>query len=137
MNARINDKITDIERLLIELEQVIPESIEQYLADFKSKAASERYAEKIIEAIIDIARLTVKEKHLGIPENDKQVFSMLANARVITGSLALRLQDAKGMRNILAHDYGEVDDEIVFTALSQQLEDDTEQFLAAIRKAMK
>jgi uncharacterized protein YutE (UPF0331/DUF86 family) len=38
------------------------------------------------------------------------------------------------MRNILAHDYGVVDDEIVFESITGELEKDTTEFLKNIRR---
>ena len=38
------------------------------------------------------------------------------------------------MRNILAHEYGEVDDEIVFNAVTEELEKDAIEFIKNIKK---
>ena len=61
MDARIKDKIAEIENYLEELDGIVPNSLEEYTRDFKSKAASERYAERIIGAIIDLAFLITKK----------------------------------------------------------------------------
>jgi len=47
--------------------------------------------------------------------------------------LAGRLKDAKGIRNILAHQYGNVDDRIVFKSITKELVEDTGDFLKSIR----
>ena len=41
------------------------------------------------------------------------------------------------MRNILAHEYGKIDDEIVFNAIKSELEKDANEFVSAIRSALR
>lgn len=133
MDGRINDKIREIEKYIEELGSIKPPALEEYIYDFRAKAACERYAEKIIEAVIDLAFLIVKDKKLTFPENDIQTFDILLQNKIIAPELCERLQDAKRMRNILAHEYGEVDDEIVFHAVSEELEKDTKDFIRAVK----
>ena len=137
MNGRANDKIKEVECYLVELEEFCPASFEEYLNDTKAKAACERYAEKIIEAVVDLAFLLIKNKGFNLPEEDKQAFDILANEKVISDELAKRLKDAKGMRNILAHEYGEVNDEIVFNSISEELVKDAREFIKEVKKRLR
>jgi len=134
MNNRIKDKTEEIEKYVSELDEIIPENYEEYLNDIKSKAACERYAEKIVQAITDLAFLVIKDRKLISPESDIEAFSILSSNNIISIELADRLQDAKGMRNILAHEYGEVDDEIVFNAISSELREDSKEFVKSVRR---
>lgn len=134
MNARITDKVGEIQRYVHELEEFMPSTFHDYLADTKTKAACERYFEKIVEAIVDGAMLLIKDKHLRIPEEDKMAFDVLAEESIILPDLASRLKDAKGMRNILAHQYGHVDDETVFHSITEELVEDANRFIAAITR---
>ncbi len=47
-------------------------------------------------------------------------------------SQSKKLQKAKSMRNILAHEYGIVDDRIVFLAVTEEIEGDIREFLKSI-----
>ena len=134
MKQRTVDKIDMIERYLEELESFIPADFKEYISDKKTKAACERYFEKIIEGILDLSYLIIKDKNYKIPEDDKQAFDVLSEKNVITIQLAENLKNAKGMRNILAHQYGNVDDEIVFESISYELINDTKEFLKRIRQ---
>lgn len=135
MNARIKSKIHEIERYLEELESIRPDSFVTYLKDTKTRAACERYFEKILEAVVDLAFLIIKEKGLKTPEEDKEAFDILAKAKIIVPELAVRLKEAKGMRNFLAHQYGAIDNRLVFGAITQELEKDVRAFLAAMEGA--
>ncbi|MEK6825482.1 MAG: DUF86 domain-containing protein [Nanoarchaeota archaeon] len=136
IKERIEDKMKEIEKYVEELSQIKPHSLDEYRENFEKKAACERYAEKIPEALTDLAFLAIKYSAYSQPKNDKESFEILSLNKVITPKLAERLQDAKGMRNIIAHEYGKVSDEIVFEAISSELEADASQFLKAIQEAI-
>ena len=131
---RINDKIQEIETYLFELSEIIPPTFEEY-KDLRTKAACERYFEKVIEAIVDLSFLVIKDKNFKIPEEDKEAFDTLAWKGLISRELAEKLRAAKGMRNILAHEYGSIEDELVFHSISEELEQDANLFLNSIKKA--
>ena len=132
--GRINDKIIEIEKFLEELEDIIPGNFEEYKKDFQKKAACERYFEKIIEAVVDLGFILIRENDFRIPEDDEGVFEILLSKGIISERLSSKLRDAKGMRNIIAHEYGNIDDELVFEAISNELKKDVEDFIDNIEK---
>jgi len=134
MNKRTKGKIEEIERYLNELGEIKPNNLKEYIKDFKTKAACEIYTERIIEAIIDLAFLVIKEKRFQVPESDLHAFCILSENNIISSELSEKLQNAKRMRNILAHEYGEVDDEIVFHSITEELERDAMEFIKRIEK---
>ncbi|HLC72542.1 MAG TPA: DUF86 domain-containing protein [Candidatus Nanoarchaeia archaeon] len=135
--TRIADKIKEIREYLDQLKDIIPGNIAEYKGSLEKKAACERYVEKIVEAVTDLAFLTIKIKKLKIPEDDNSAFTILCESNIISDALATRLRNAKGMKNILAHQYGKIDDEIVFEAVTQELEKDVEAFIKQIEKVLK
>lgn len=78
---RIDDKIDEINLYLEELISIMPEDFRDYSSDYKTKAACERYFEKIIESSVDLAFPIIKHKGFRVPEDDKQAFDVLAEAR--------------------------------------------------------
>ncbi|MBI2145862.1 DUF86 domain-containing protein [Candidatus Woesearchaeota archaeon] len=114
-----------------------PSHLEEYRQDLQNKAACERYLEKIVEAIIDISFMVLKELKLKIPEEDKEALTLLEQQGIISPVLSKKLQDAKSMRNILAHDYRIVDDAIVFHTITEELEKDVLEFLESITNNIK
>lgn len=129
---RIEDKVKEIEQYLSELEDITPENFELY-KDTKTKAACERYLEKIIEAIIDLSFLIIKKEGFNIPIEDKEAFDILSKEGFISKELSKKLKEAKGMRNILAHEYGKIDDKIVFTTITEEFKGDVNNFLESIK----
>jgi uncharacterized protein YutE (UPF0331/DUF86 family) len=134
---RINDKIKEIDGFLQELSETTPQTFEEYEKSFKEKAACERYFEKIITAVIDLAFLFIKYKKYDIPNEDKEAIELLSNNGIINENLSENLKSAKSMRNIIAHEYGQVDDELVFEAITEQLEKDVREFIKSIENNLK
>jgi uncharacterized protein YutE (UPF0331/DUF86 family) len=128
---RIKDKSEEIDKYLEELETILPESFEEYFKSIEKKAACERYFEKIIESLIDLSFLIIKEEKFEIPENN-EIFEVLLNKEIINKNIYQKIKKAKGMRNIIAHKYGEIDDEIVFESLTEELIPDITNFLEVI-----
>ena len=132
MDERCNEKIKEIQTFMSELQDMLPIDFEEYCSDLKTKAACERYFEKIVEAVVDLTFLIIKHNSFPVPEDDKQALDILAIHNIITPELAEKLKDAKGMRNVLVHQYGVIDDEKVFHAVKEELEGDVMQFLQEV-----
>lgn len=133
---RVKDKTEEIENYLSELAEIMPKGFPEY-RETKTKAACERYFEKIIEAVTDLAFLIIKDKGFKIPEEDKEAFDILSEEGIISKELAEKFRDAKGMRNIIAHEYGSIDDEIVFHSITEELEKDVKEFINMTKKLKK
>ena len=131
--TRIKDKIIQMNEFLAELKEIAPTNIDEYKSSLEKKAACERYVEKIVEAATDLAFLIVKIKKFRLPEDDADAFNILSENNAINTSLAARLKAAKGMKNVIAHQYGKINDEIVFEAVSESLEKDMREFIDAVK----
>lgn len=129
---RIKDKIIQIEKFFEELKDIVPSNIDKYRPNLEKKAACERYAEKIIEAVVDLAFLVIHQKKFKLPEDDIDAFNILCENKFIDNNLAIKLQHAKGMRNIIVHEYGRINDDIVFHSITEELEKDVKEFVKAV-----
>ena len=134
MKKRINDKIDEIGNYLGELGAILPRDFKEYMNNFEKRAACERYFERIIEAVVDLAFLIIRLEGFEIPAEDKEAFNILSRKKIISEKLAEKFKDAKGMRNLIAHEYGGVDDEIVFHSIAEELEKDVNEFISTIKK---
>ena len=134
IETRINEKIAELQQFLEELEDSLPENFEEYKINYKIRAIGERYFEKIIEAIVDLAFFIIKRNNLKQPEEDKQSFDILLKEEIISEHLSNSLKNAKSMRNIIAHEYGRIDNELVFHSLVEELIPDAQEFIGSINK---
>lgn len=129
---RIKDKINEIIKFLDELKSIAPSSLDEYKLSIEKKAACERYVEKIVEAATDLAFLVIKIKKLKMPEDDIDAFNILLDSSIISADLSAKLKKAKGMRNIIAHEYGDIDDEIIFKSIAKELGADCKKFIQEV-----
>ena len=78
---------------------------------------------RIIELCIDLANHVVKVRKLGIPKESRASFSMLAREGLIPKELSKLLEGMVGFRNVLIHDYRELDIEVMKDVIEHRLDD--------------
>lgn len=83
-----------------------------------------------IEACIDAAQHVVADRGLGVPASNAAAFRSLSQADLIDDDLAASMGGAVGFRNVLVHDYAEVDDELVIDNLARR--DDLRRFVTSM-----
>lgn len=81
--------------------------------------------------MLDVSTHIVAGQGWEAPDSYEQVLGILARHGVIPEELASRLRGMAGFRNILVHAYLDIDQEIVFAAAVDRLED-YEQFAQAV-----
>lgn len=129
LSTRVRDALIQLTNLHDELEEIIPQSFETYTNNNIISAACERYAERIIELIINTTHVILKEK--GIVLKDKP-FGVLSDLNIVEPELAIRLEKMKGMRNMMVHQYDAFDSEVFFESLKELLTD-CKMFVDSIR----
>lgn len=87
------------------------------------RAAVERWLQIAVGACIDLAYHLIAERGWTPPNTARGSFGTLAGHGLISGELATRLGMAADMRNILVHEYAEVDLDIVAEVLRSGLPD--------------
>jgi len=132
--SKINEKINEIQKYLDELMDMVPNTLKEYESNKIVRAACERYFEKVIEAVTDLAFIVITQKKFRIPEDDIDSFRILEENGVIDNELYNRLKDAKGMRNFIAHQYGQINNKLVYEAITEELEKDVRKFVEAVEK---
>lgn len=130
---RIMQKIKEVEYYISELESILPPNLDEYKEGIQTKAACERLFEIIIEALTSISFLIIKNEKFVPPEHDKAIFEALSSNGIISDKLSERLNDAKGMRNIIVHNYGSVDDSVVFSAITTEIIADAKQLIGNVK----
>jgi len=132
---RILSKIAELEGYLGELQAIVPDSFEAYCR-IEKKRACERLLQISIEAMIGICHLLVTGMRLGLAGEESDLFEKLGQAGVLSGSMKKRLKRMKGLRNILVHEYGEVDNLLIYEVIRTKL-NDIQAFNLVIIKALE
>jgi uncharacterized protein YutE (UPF0331/DUF86 family) len=88
--------------------------------------------QRACEAAIDLAMHRVRLHRLGVPQESRDAFSMLASAGRLDPVLAGRMAKMVGFRNVAVHDYRSLNLGIVKSIVTERLDD----FLAMARWAL-
>lgn len=132
---RILAKLDELDSYLRELRAVVPVTMEGY-QQIEKRRACERLLQIAVEAVIDICNLLVAGLRLGLPAEEDDLFEKLAQAGKISARMRETLKRMKGCRNILVHEYGRVEDEIIFETVSTRL-GDFDEFKREIIEALR
>ena len=119
---RVLAKLDEVDGYLDELRAVTPRDLEEY-ARIEKKRSCERLLQLAVEATIDACAMLVTGLRLGLPGEENDLFEKLARQGVISGGMTETLRRMKGMRNLLVHEYGRIDDALVFEAVRDRLAD--------------
>ena len=96
---------------------------------------AERYLQLAIQAVLDISHHIVADSDLPLPADSRSLFELLARQKVISKTLSVKLAAMAGFRNILVHEYLEIDRHRVYRALTTDLRD-FESFIRAVTRLL-
>jgi uncharacterized protein YutE (UPF0331/DUF86 family) len=85
--------------------------------------------QRACESSIDAAMHLVRVHRLGVPQETREAFVLLEQAKLLDARLADRLRKMVGFRNVAVHDYQPLNLDIVRRIILEYLED----FLAFTR----
>lgn len=132
---RILAALDGLEGYLRELRQIAPAGLQEY-ARIEIRRSCERLLQVCVESVIDICSQLVAGFRLGLPSDENDLFEKLEAAGHISVELKQRLRKMKAFRNILVHQYAQVDDRIVFGIVSERL-GDFDEFADTIRDVLR
>ena len=101
--------------------QTIP--LDEYKSDDNIQTIVERKLQLAIQACMDIASYLIGQLGLAAPDEPHNVSAVLGQEGVISRGLAERMVGMVRFRNILVHDYLDIDATIVHRSLTGELED--------------
>jgi len=119
---RILIRIDHLQQYVRDLRTITPPTFDAYRG-IATRRACERLLQLAIEAVTDISGMLVAGLRLGLPAVDLDTFEKLREAAIITPETATTLKRMRGFRNILVHEYIQVDDQIVYQMASERLVD--------------
>lgn len=108
-------------------------SLQDYQTSLDIKDIAERNLQVAIEACLDIAKIIISTNDLPEPKDNKGVFTVLAEAGILSKKSLEFLLPMAGTRNVLVHGYDKVEDSIVYDVIKRHL-DDFAGYLREIKK---
>lgn len=126
-------KVREYVALLRRIRAMATES--QFVADPLVYGNAERYLQLAIQAVLDISNHLIADLKLGLPADNRQLFEQLARHKLVSRPLSLKLTRMAGFRNLLVHEYMEIDRRRVYAILKREL-GDFEAFIRAVSRRL-
>jgi uncharacterized protein YutE (UPF0331/DUF86 family) len=108
-------------------------SLEGFLADLDWQESILFNLQMAVQNCIDIAAHIISEEELGIAGSTNEMFYMLQENGYLSPELTENMVAAVGFRNLVVHEYGNIELRQVYQIAHQDI-DDMESFLKAIIK---
>ena len=116
-------KLTELETHLKEIKEFSTISVEAYKEDWKTQRIVERTLQIMIELCIDIAEHIISDDHMRLPTTYSDTFKVLFENHIIDQQLFNIMEKMAKFRNVVVHQYENVDVAIVVTILRKSLND--------------
>jgi uncharacterized protein YutE (UPF0331/DUF86 family) len=123
MDDILLNKASYIERCLRRIDEEYRGHEDELERNFTRQDAIILNLQRACEASIDAAMHLVRVNRLGIPQQSRDAFSMLADAGLIDKELASQMQSMVGFRNVAVHDYRKLSLDILRAILQNHLDD--------------
>ncbi len=98
-------------------------SLDEFLGDSDAQDIVERNLHLAIESVLDIGQHIIASSGWKSPEEYADIFTILQQNDVISKALLSRMAGMAGFRNLLVHEYAEIDHRQVFDILQNHLQD--------------
>lgn len=135
-SAVVERRLAKIQEEMEFLRTIKKQNFDEFIEDGKSQRSTAKAIETIAQSVIDICSHIVAQNHWGVINSYRSTIALLATHRVLSKNLSLNLQQVIAMRNILVHQYLNIDLRIVWESIENLIEDSAK-FIKAIMKFLK
>lgn len=98
-------------------------SLEEYRGDWKIQRIVERTLHLAAECSLDIANHIISNEGFREPVDNRDIFTILGEEKILNKDLSVSLGKMAQFRNIIVHDYAKIDQEIVVDILKNKIID--------------
>ena len=129
----LENKISAIKKYLKILQGYKKFKAEKIKQDVYIRGGLERYLYLVSQSAIDLAEGVIAYQKLRKPSTMAECFDILYENKIISKTMVDKMTKMTGFRNIVAHDYEDIDYDIVYNVLMYKLID-IERFANIINK---
>lgn len=116
-------KVAAVRDAVARIAEVLPATATEFGADRTAREIVTLNLFCALQDCIALATHWLADAGWDVPQSYGEVFASLGERNVIEPDLASRLRAAAGLRNLIAHQYGEIDYERLFSIASDQRAD--------------
>ncbi len=114
-------KTNNIQNCLARIQDISTRDASNLLDDLTIQDVVVLNLQRAVQSVIDIAAHVTAAEKLGVPQSQKDLFSLLWRAKVIPQPLYQAMQKMVGFRNIAVHDYSAIDPHILAAIVEKHL----------------
>jgi uncharacterized protein YutE (UPF0331/DUF86 family) len=118
----VRNKLEHLEEYINDLEEYQDLSLEKLTGDKVLFRYLERTIHLAVESVLDIGSHIISDERLGNPKFNSEIIEILAENNIIKENVEGYIKMAK-FRNIIVHDYAEIDPEILLMIIKENLSD--------------
>ena len=119
----IDHKFESLRRCVERIISKQPFTVKKLQSDFDLQDILSVNLERSVQNAIDIAMIVLSELDSTVPNTMAEIFDELRRKKVIGAHLQKRMKKAVGFRNLLVHEYAEIDWKIVYLIVTKHLVD--------------
>ena len=119
----IIDKASRAERHLKRIKDKRDVSLDRFLSDVDVQDIVLFNLQIAIQSCIDIASHIISDEELGVAGSTSEIFYILQENNYIDAQLTEKIVSAVGFRNLVAHEYGNLDLKKVYKIIHEDMED--------------
>jgi uncharacterized protein YutE (UPF0331/DUF86 family) len=116
-------RLAHLGQILRQLERLRGIALEARLGDPLHQLAAERGLHVAAEAIFDIGHHLLAGRGRPVPSTYREIVPALVREGILEAALGSRLEGMAGLRNILVHDYVDIDPTRVWQTLDDHVDD--------------
>lgn len=132
MSEKILQKIARLREIILLLSTLKTDCRARLKSDPVYRGALLHYLYVLADGCVSLAEMTISARRLRPPQTYREAIVRLGEAGILDSAFAAEFSRIAGFRNFVAHDYENLDGEIVCAVL-EKLEE-VEEFLRAIEK---
>jgi len=118
----VRNKLEHLEEYINDLEEYQDLSFERLTGDKVLFRYLERTIHLAVESVLDIGSHIISDERLGNPKFNSEIIEILAENEIIKENVEGYIKMAK-FRNVIVHDYAEIDPEILLMIIKENLSD--------------
>jgi uncharacterized protein YutE (UPF0331/DUF86 family) len=124
MNDTLLNKKESIERCIKQIKQYyyLPSEL-PFTEDYFKQDAIAANIQRLCESCIDLANIVIRKGKLGLPKESRESFSILYKEKIISETMAKHLIAMVGFRNVLVHQYQNINLDIMVEVIEKHLEE--------------
>lgn len=116
----LNKKLS-IERCVLQIRKYYAQA-ENFRENSLRQDAISANLQRIADLCIDLANHIIKNKKLGLPTSASESFKILADRQIIDQQLSAKLMGMVGFRNILVHQYQQINLDLMIDVIENHLD---------------